>query len=135
MNNEEQQYNTDDDNENFIDSNEETTSSLMNIHLAYSKKCEEILENYQKHLADNLSLNLGLKKIFFVVCCLILVCECLFQFIVIDTILRFHFDSESSNLVFSAIVSMTTSFLSTFIILPIIIARYLFNKKRTFNNA
>ena len=55
--------------------------------------------------------------------------ECILQFIVVVKIMFCDFEIGSLDIVLSGVASMTGTFLTTFIVLPKIIAKYLFNTK------
>lgn len=114
---------------NYYGDEETVSKSLLDIRIAYCQDYEEILTEYKNNLKENFALNRRLKICFFIVCAIILLAECGFQAHIVYKVFDPTFTDESFNLILSSVVSLTGTFLTTFIILPKTIAKYLFNAK------
>ena len=108
---------------------EQSSQRFLEIQTTYYRDLEEILAWQKENLKINLSINRDLKRYFFFVCSIIMLAECILQFIVVVKIMFCDFEIGSLDIVLSGVASMTGTFLTTFIVLPKIIAKYLFNTK------
>ena len=108
---------------------EQSSQRFLEIQTTYYRDLEEILAWQKENLKINLSINRDLKRYFFFVCSIIMLAECILQFIVVVKIMFCDFEIVSLDIVLSGVASMTGTFLTTFIVLPKIIAKYLFNTK------
>lgn len=92
----------------------------------HNKKFDELLEIYVKNVRKNLLCKLICKVIFFGVCVIILI----MTFLSLLGITIYSLYRElSTNTLITVMITNLISFLTSFIVLPKIIAQYLFNTK------
>lgn len=94
----------------------------------HGQQYSKILESYSNHLNYTLSFKRTMKKVFFWVAIAIMAL-CIIGVIIFGTVVVFNANNEEFNIQDYLIPLFTalTSFLTVFIIIPKIIAKYLFN--------
>jgi len=119
--------------ESVVNNDKELSNSDINSMKNHNDFYDELLKNYVDNSKKALECKLKLKKIFFWLCMVILIISsiCVIAFPLI-AIFCTSFNNDIANFITICVTSVI-SFLTSFLVLPKIIAEYLFNNEEEKN--